>query len=160
MLAAYIDGEGCICIGLSPVRGKPNWTPHYSLTVSVSNSDPRLPIWCRQIFGGYITNKEKKTIRATSKRALFQWMCCSETAEWILRGCMPYFKIKREQAEIGLAFRETFPERKYGKGKDKKNGVPPDVLELRQLLKSQLSTMKEEISSEAYAQLDKEMARA
>lgn len=157
MLSAYIDGEGTISISYHPVKDKPHWTPHYSLIVSVANSDPRLLVWCRQTFGGFIGNREKKKIRVTSKKALFQWICHSEDAEWVLRGCLPYFKIKREQAEVGLAFRATFPERKYGKGS--KNGVPKDVIELRQLLKSQLSTMKDEISEEAYALLDKELAR-
>ena len=140
-LAAYIDGEGCIIITHSPAKDKPHWNPHFSLVVQVTNSDMRLLVWCKKTFGGFITNKKRKVCKALGKRPLFHWHVVSGDAEWVLKNCLPYFIIKKEQAEVGIAFRESFPTVKYGKG----YRVPSNVIEYRKTLKSKLSELKQSV---------------
>jgi len=40
-------------------------------------------------------------------KSLYRWTMVSRTAEWFLRGTLPYLKIKKRHAELGLAFRTT-----------------------------------------------------
>ena len=99
-------------------------------------------LWCKRIFGGFTTNEVDKRIRKTSKLAMFQWRTHSKDAKWILENCLPYFIIKREQAEIALAMFETFPKRKYGK-----KGVPADVIAHRDALRQELKGLKNTVPS-------------
>lgn len=140
MLAAYIDGEGSIVIDRQPFHRKErkeHWSPHYVTHLAVTNTDPRLLVWCKSVFGGFITNMRLARVRPTSKRALYQWHVHSGDARWVLENCLPYFIIKRQQAEISLAMFETFPKVKYGK-----KGVPKEIIETRDRFCVELKRLK------------------
>lgn len=132
-LAAYIDSEGCIRI----VRGKARQTHRAStshgawhgLILHVTNVDLRLLQWCKQNFGGVIFAQIRK-----SKRQVFDWRAYNKNVGEILRGCMPYFIVKREQAEIGLAFLATVT------GTTKK--LPAEVVQLREQMYQQMKDLK------------------
>ena len=131
-LAAYIDGEGAILInrfaGQSPSERKRMW-----LRVIVCNTDPRMPQWCLKTFGvGSVVLSDRR--RKEQHRQSFRWQISCETAELILRGCFPYFIIKREEAEIAFAFQETL----LGPGRP----VPRETRELREQLRAQLHARK------------------
>lgn len=106
-LAAYIDGEGCIYL---PAPGACS----AAITVLVSNTDPRLPLWCKSVFGcGSIDNPKMKPWQL---KKVYSWRASSRDAENILRNCLPYFTIKLDQAEIALEYRTTVnnsPARRY-----------------------------------------------
>jgi hypothetical protein len=56
----------------------------------------------------------------------FYWTVACNKAEAILRGCLPYFIVKRDQAEVALAFQATIDRARSNGVK----GVPvADVLE-------------------------------
>lgn len=97
-LAAYIDGEGSITIP----SGKGSAS---ALAVQVYNTDPRLSLWCRFIFGGSIGNQDR---RGRRRKTLFRWSVSSSRAEWVVRNCIDFSLIKKEQMAIAIAFRETF----------------------------------------------------
>ena len=85
-------------------------------------------------------NIKGRKIRPTSKRALFQWRVSTRDAKWVIENCLPYFIIKREQAEVALAMFETFPKQKYGK-----TGVPLNVMALREELHAELAGLKKKV---------------
>jgi hypothetical protein len=103
-LAAYIDGEGAILLNRFHVKHrnrKSMW-----LRVTVVNTDPRLPKWIFETFGvGRFTFADRK--REQNHKQTFRWQASCKEAEWILRGCLEHFIIKREHAEIAIAFQET-----------------------------------------------------
>jgi hypothetical protein len=100
-LAAYIDGEGHIALNQNMMS---NGKPYAYLRVIVTNTDPRLIVWLQRTFGGGVL-KNKRT--ELGQRTCFKWTATCRHAEAILKGCMEYFIMKRDQAEIGLAFQET-----------------------------------------------------
>jgi len=94
-LAAYIDGEGYIHI--TPPRRK-----HAGcLEVDIGNTDYRLLVWLKETFGGGISNV---TVHSFRKKKMWRWEVSRHRAEEVLVGCLPFFIIKKEQAEIGIAF--------------------------------------------------------
>ncbi len=102
-LAAFIDGEGCILLNLH----HKNYS-HRSLMflrVIVSNTDPRLVKWCRDRFGGRIHVKYYP--KSPTHRPAYSWQAECTVASKILQGCLEYFVIKREEAEIALEYQNT-----------------------------------------------------
>jgi hypothetical protein len=140
-LAAYIDGEGCILIDRRPNKKHPEWAPNYLVSVIVSNSDPRLIVWSKQTFGGFITNQKDPRIRKTSKRVLYGWRTSTRDSRWVLEHCLPYLIIKREQAEIALAMFDTFADKKYSRW----NPMPDEVRARRDSLVVSIREMKKTV---------------
>lgn len=115
-LAAFIDGEGCISLARrrDKYRNKPTHSgnTHCIVSVQVTNTDPRLMQWCLDTFGGCVRNGQKPT---PNRRQHYVWYPRNNEIGATLRGCLPFFIIKREQADIALAFR-SLVERKSHRG--------------------------------------------
>ena len=149
-LAAYIDGEGSISIEFQLHKQTGRSQSHLFLTVT--NTDPRLVIWCKHNFGGCLTNPDRRNRRGC--HPLFHWKQWSGGAAEILRRCMPYLLIKQEQAQVALRFRATFPLRTYGLGK-----LSKDVSALRLSLAKQLKSLRTTVPIEAYENYKKEFVQ-
>jgi hypothetical protein len=95
-LAAFIDGEGHIRIkGCSKGR--------YQISVSVTNTNPVLVRWCREVTGiGHIFASDRN--RGSGHKVCFRWECASRQAAIVIEAIMPYLILKRAQAETTLAF--------------------------------------------------------
>lgn len=106
-LAAYIDGEGAILLNRFSGQTERQWSARKRiwLRIAICNTDPRLIIWCRDTFGGCIATESRSN--NPKHNACYRWFVSCRMAGWILENCMPYFIIKKEQAEIGLAFQST-----------------------------------------------------
>lgn len=129
-LAMAIDCEGSINITARHLpKGR---TPVHDLTISVVNTDPRLPLWCYDTFGGYTNIR----YGSGNRKAIFRWTITTKGAESILRGCLPYFMLKREQAEIALVLRESYLYSGPGRA------VPDNVIEIREELRKRLVTSR------------------
>lgn len=103
-LAAYIDGEGTIDLS-GHSQGKKR-AFGYRLRILVYNTDIRMLAWCKENFGGTIRVNRKGTKKYP---ALYQWAITGRIgAGKLLVECLPFFVIKREQAELGIAFGKTF----------------------------------------------------
>lgn len=130
MMAAYIDGEGCIT---STVASTSKWkNPSLSIELSVHNTDPRLVDWCQKRFGGRIykvVHKKKEWMDA------YGWKVSCKQACEVLEACLPYFIIKREQAEIAIALEKT-------KARWGRSGAPEEVHQKRWALRNELSMLK------------------
>lgn len=129
-LAAYIDGEGCISVSVSR---KKEWKhDSVSATLSVHNTDPRLIQWCLERWGGRVYKTEQNNKRWSDS---YGWRVTCQQAREILEACLPFFIIKREQAEIAIALQKTC--RYWGAA-----GAPEDIHILRWNLRQQLSALK------------------
>jgi hypothetical protein len=135
-LAAYIDGEGSITI--ASVRGaRPDSRRVMYVNVAVANTDIRLLEWLRNTFGGTISKFRHKSEHVKWAQA-YVWTVGSRHASALLDRCLPYFIIKREQAEIALAFQRTIlTDRRYGC-----KGRPLELIAAQEQLRQDLSTLK------------------
>lgn len=124
-LAAFIDGEGHIALNQNMMS---NGKPYAYLRVVVTNTDPRLIVWCQRLFGGGICRQTRVQL---NQQNCFKWTATCRHAEAILQGCLPYFVLKRDQAEIGLAFQATVRYHRW-------NRRPLEVDQLRADYRAQL----------------------
>jgi hypothetical protein len=138
-LAAYVDGEGTIMIAKS-VTKTCRKHPNYVLTLIVANTDPRLICWLSDTFTGYSTFSHSAGSRLSiekgvvKRKVCFSWRQYEERAAEIIRHIIPYLIMKREQAEIALAYREI---RKAGSKGRRLNAGDLEVREeLRQKMRS------------------------
>lgn len=131
-LAAFIDGEGCIQLHKQKQyshKSKPHWRPHYVVQVVVTNTDHRLMDWCVENFGGFVT-----PYLTPGRKQCFRWTAHTAACVRILVECLPYFIIKRRQAEIAISFRGTYSKDYVGRGRF----VPDEVIEKRDALIEEL----------------------
>jgi hypothetical protein len=133
-LAAYIDGEGCIRLHLQNPSPGNTYHGRHLLEVRVYSTDPRLPLWCKNTFGGGGYNPVGRRGKSHHKQEVV-WYAGGEVAEWILRNCLPYFIIKSKQAECALAFRELVGKR----GKR----ITPEIYTQRELLRQEMKVLNQ-----------------
>lgn len=132
-LAAFIDGEGCIYIS-TPNRKSGKGTCLY---VGVTNTDPRLVSWLGNTFGGVVYGNPHKKNTNVKWSLAYKWVIASRQAVPILERCMPYFVIKKEQAEIGLAHQSLVRCKR-----EKDHTVSKENVEKRLELRDRLSLLK------------------
>ena len=145
-LAAYIDGEGCIDIHTNRGQEVLGKSRLHSLVVHVTNTDPRLPLWIFDTFGVGINYQKQKSpsvvalMGAGKKwRQVHIWIVTAKSASQILEGCMPFFIIKREQAEIAIAFQKTKVLHNCGRRGDR---TPPNVIQMREQMAHEVRELK------------------
>ena len=103
-LAAYIDGEGCIAISRANMR--PNSIcPTFTFQLCIVNTNPTLLLWLYDKFEGGIYPKDVYSEKHTQS---YTWAVTGKRAEDIVRKCLPYFLVKKEQAILALEFRKTY----------------------------------------------------
>jgi hypothetical protein len=107
-LAAFIDGEGHLGISVSPPRGR-GITPRHCMVMTVTNTSELLFQWLTSTFGGKAIMANQNH-RKPNTKPCWRWLVSELQGEEIVRRCLPYFIIKREQAEITLAFRNLINE--------------------------------------------------
>ena len=129
-MAAFIDGEGCIAITRLSFGVK---NPRYQLVLQITNTDPRLLIWLGKTFEG----QGSFSVRPIEgQRPRHDWCIASKKAEAILQGCLPYFVMKRDQAELAIAFQKT--KRYWGKS----GIVPTDIRSSWELMYQEMQALK------------------
>ena len=104
-LAAFIDGEGTIYINMPYKNYGRAKGPQHRLCVLVSNTDPRLMEWLKSTFDGcvYIVRNTKSS-NPLGKKRVMHWQVNERMAMHLLEHILPFMLLKRQQAEIGLAF--------------------------------------------------------
>lgn len=107
-VAGLIDGEGCIHIEKSKQT--------YRVRATLGMTEPALPLLeeMRGRWGGVLRQQRPETDRWA---AAWQWYVWGDVATSLLRHVLPYLRLKRQQAEIGLAVeatRDALPRRRNG----------------------------------------------
>lgn len=109
-LAAYLDGEGCINISSIKSKTRAGQRQDGRMQVTIGNTDPRLARWLISTFGG----DAQLTTQGRTKK-FWYWRKSGRYAAALLIQCLPYFIMKRDQAEVAIAYQELVtPSRKYG----------------------------------------------
>lgn len=133
-LAAYIDGEGCICIA-AQVHSKPHQgRGRYDyIKITVTGTDARLAAWLLKNFGGNVQWRDTNA-KHNRWKPCFSWNVGSGRAAEVLRACQAYFIIKGRQAEVALAFQATMC-------RSGLRGTPDHVLAYRDELKVEMHAL-------------------
>jgi len=129
-LAAFIDGEGCICIKAF----KSKVGRRHQVVVQVTNTDPSLPYWLVSTFqAGHIQQRN----RIGKWSTVYDWMVRGKQACYIIEKCMPFFVIKVDQAKVALKFNALgYYQKKNGQRLD------PEIIGQRDVLQKELSVLK------------------
>jgi hypothetical protein len=105
-LAAFIDGEGSIHINQRNKSGMMQ-TPQLSLNLIITNTHIGFINWLKATFDGSIYFVKYEKCKHLGKKQVMRWQVNERMAGIILTRCLPYMLIKKEQAELALAFMET-----------------------------------------------------
>ncbi len=92
--AGIIDGEGCICITHHSGR-------YYELGISVTTTDTILTKWLSGTFGGNIHNHQAPRPHC---KASYRWALSARKAEHFIGLILPFLKLKKSRAKLGLEF--------------------------------------------------------
>ena len=100
-LAGVLDSDGCVTIGKSDSKGR----SYYRLCVHITNTSRELIDWLATFFGGtiYLSNPNSPK----HYKSAWRWSVRGRDASPILWGVLPYLRVKRERAELGLQFIKT-----------------------------------------------------
>lgn len=98
--AGIVDGEGTIFISELSARGKRK-SPQFRCSVAVGMCDPLVPMLFAGWFGGSLHTYPG---RKPGQRAITYWRANNRAAEAFCRLISPYLRLKRQQAELVLAF--------------------------------------------------------
>lgn len=129
-MAGFFDGEGCVNIGRQQIKNRPKakreyWS--YQLGMFVAN---RHEAPCRlfyDTFGGHIYTYTQKGI------SYWRWSLWGSRAMTALEKLLPYLRLKRPVAEVGIRF-QVFILDAYSKLHRRKDGYPDDVVIARDAL--------------------------
>jgi hypothetical protein len=99
-LAGLIDGEGAVTI--LHYRSESRFRSHISVLVTMCDREPLDAIATR--FGTRVLTLPRRNSRW---RTAYRWQSQGVAAENLLRAILPYLIVKRQQAELALAFRDT-----------------------------------------------------
>jgi len=108
-MAAYLDGEGHL--NLNPMIRKHGRT--IQVRIIIVNTDPQLPSWLKEVFGGNVCVRVPQNPKA---KLIYAWSCTAGRAAWVLYNSLPWFIMKRAQADILIAMQEEVDKTRQGRG--------------------------------------------
>lgn len=140
-LAAFIDGEGYICVAKYTTTQKNNGRVKtgYSVKVEVTNTDPQLMVWLKKFGVGYVWWKHEQPLR--NRRIRYTWCVRSREAVELLKLLLPYFVMKKNQAELLLEFTADMNYSQRGK-KGRMQPLPASLVEKRNAMVERLKAMR------------------
>lgn len=109
-LAAFIDGEGSV--QLNPYSNR-RLGAVFQVRVIITNTNPALPLWLTANFGGNVVSRDHGNPKW---KMAYTWSCTAARAAWILHNCMPWFLLKKAQAELVLEMQERIDHTRRGRG--------------------------------------------
>ncbi len=98
-IAGFIDGEGCISIGLNGLRQTTG------LAFSIVNTNKQILEWIQSKIGGKILRRTYHT--SNNSKETYQLYKSGSRAYQILQLFEPYIRLKTKQLQIGLAYGMT-----------------------------------------------------
>lgn len=98
--AGFVDADGSISVVVGG-HSKTN-VVYYRLLIQVTGRNPIVPRWLASKFGGFVTI-DKKNQHGVDRR-YYHWSILGSKAAQFLSEIMPYLRIKKEQAELGIEF--------------------------------------------------------
>src|SRR4029077_760517 len=101
------DGEGCFCLHSHTATSR--FRAHiYACAVHVGNTDPRMLQWIATRFGGSIKLEPRPQ---SNRKPIWRWFAHTNDMDIWLPLILPVLVIKRDRAELLIAYRATLPRR-------------------------------------------------
>lgn len=146
-LAGFFDGEGSILILPMYKKRKTGGETFWYLRLCITNTHQGVMEWIQSIFGGCLNNHPGNK-RGNSH--VWFWQAYSQEAKHILKAMLPYFRVKRNQAELAVQFQEMIESKsttlvmsEFRKGKAKGNLIlTDDDFRVRREMAQQLKDMR------------------
>jgi len=101
-MAGIIDGEGCISIN-AVQNSKKHPTINYKVRLMISSTSYDLGEWLVENFGGHCY---EKNVYSQKHAKGFTWVLYCSQAGRVIEAVLPYLVIKRNQAELVVAYRK------------------------------------------------------
>ena len=102
--AGFFDGEGNITIATNRAHPRAH-NLVYNMRIGASQNDPAPLFWLRDRWGGSVNIIKRREI--TGHLPGHIWGCFSRQAAAFLKDVLPYLKVKRDRANLAIAFQET-----------------------------------------------------
>lgn len=100
-LAGFFDGEGCITLAPTQVKGK--WQKTFILRVQLASTNEWAIQAVKFACGGVVSIDRQ---RSGNHKLAYRWVISSNNALVFLGQILPYLKIKRPLAELAIKFQE------------------------------------------------------
>ena len=147
-MAGTIDSDGCI-------GGGKNTNCHtYRPYLVVIQKDMKLIEWLYSNFGGSVNLVSRN--HSTRKKWYIRWMVTNQKCVDILKKCLPYLIVKKEQAKLAIRMVE---EAKSGKQRGKRN-IPKYIYKLQENLCNSIKSLNSPATTERTGSLTKEMRQS
>jgi hypothetical protein len=127
-MAAFLDGEGNMNINPIP-RGQ--FKKRLQVRILIGNTNPALPIWLKETFGGNVILRHNSNPRAKDS---YIWSCTSARAAWVITNSLPWFLLKSAQAKVLIQLQQEIDSTRQGRGRT----VSDEQWEVRVALKQEL----------------------
>lgn len=98
--AGFVDGEGTLRISHS--KAKPTT---YTLKVQVVNTNKEVLDWFKEKFNGTVRMSYKAS-KKYKRKACWVWEISCKRAEFFIQNIILFLKVKRNQADLCIEFRE------------------------------------------------------
>lgn len=96
--AGIIDGEGSILISQMMPNGRDRKSPYIQARVTVAMSDPRVPQWLADTFGGKASTSHSPSKQ--NNKPVTVWRLNSNAAADFCALIRPYMRLKHRQADL------------------------------------------------------------
>jgi len=135
-MAGLYDGEGYIGIVTGKRKHRP--TDDYRLYCKLGMCNPYLPQLFQSHFGGLLT-----THKLENRRRVWVWQIVNEPAAQFLKALLPYLRLKKNEAELGIEFRSRYKRAHSGRSK-----LPDSELAIREAQKTLMASLKDKTKQE------------
>jgi hypothetical protein len=129
--AGFMDGEGCFTLSVN--TGKQDWNRRPSMSASQVRILPIAKL--QAMFGGKVRNAG--AVHNGTSQNHFQWQLSTREMAVVIPWLMPYLTVKREEAEIVLAYAATVKRSRPGR-----KTLSPEEIEYRQVLVDRLREIR------------------
>lgn len=144
-LATFIDCEGNIAIHINKCKAAHAMkSDQFSLRLNVANTYYPVIQYLQQTFGGGIQFQDR-TAKNPQWRPHYRWWVNATSAMILLELCLPYFHIKREEAEVAIGFQRRL--NAYATIRPWRAPVAPSEVEWRREQMQILSALKHRVFS-------------
>ena len=107
----------------------------FSARLQIGNTDLRLLNWVQSHFGGTVSLERRNNL---AHKQIFRWLASADDLDALIPALLPYLIVKRDQAELVLAYRATLPPkvRTHRSTHDRPQHITDERLKLRERLQA------------------------
>ena len=146
-MAGMIDGDGCI-----QAASRKDGDCQYRVEIHVIQKDLRIIDFLYGHFEGSVGVVSRK--HTSGIKHYFRWMISGPRVIEILKGCLPYLVLKKEQAELGIKLQSIILPR------GKRIKLSQEIIEQRNEYGKRIKLLNSPATTECVGSLTKEMRQS